>query len=126
MKNYKAGRKFTQTRAVIALPRHSFSSVISVAVKSSRAMGSGGRSEVMQVLAVGKPEELIRPCIDCGLWTACYCDYCYAADRMPNEQWVEGQMTPLCSACDNARDGCHFCHGKSWCMPPPRRKHAPP
>ena len=73
----------------------------------------------METQACGSEEELIRPCVDCGMWTGCFCDHCCAADRLPNERWSEGQMTPLCSSCDNARDACHFCFGRSWCTPPP-------
>ena len=62
---------------------------------------------------------LIRPCADCGLWTGNYCDHCYAADRYPDQQWAAGQMTPLCTDCDQAHDACHFCRREMWCT------HAP-
>ena len=77
----------------------------------------------MEVLAWGDEKMLIRPCVDCGLMTGRYCDWCHAADRCPNEQWAKGQMTPLCSYCDNKLDACHFCRGLSWCAPPPTAKH---
>ena len=73
----------------------------------------------MEVLAWGDEKMLVRPCVDCGLMTGRYCDWCRAADRCPNEQWADGQMTPLCSYCDNMHDACHFCRGLSWCAPPP-------
>ena len=42
---------------------------------------------------------------------------------MPLEEWAVGQMTPLCSYCDNMHDECHFCRGLSWCTPAPWRTH---
>ena len=71
----------------------------------------------MEVLCFGSVELLNRPCVDCGQWTGRFCDYCYAVDRLPSEQWANGQLTPLCSACDNARDSCHYCRGVQWCIP---------
>ena len=66
--------------------------------------------------------KLIRPCVDCGLWTGGFCDYCKAAaDRLPEEEWGANPMTPLCSVCDNKYDECHFCRGQPWRVPPPRR-----
>ena len=67
----------------------------------------------MEVLAVGDESMLIRPCVDCGLKTGRFCDYCLAETRLPNEKWCDGQMTPLCSRCDNKYDKCHFCRGGS-------------
>ena len=63
---------------------------------------------------------LIRPCVDCGLMTGRFCDYCNAADRLPDEEWAPNQATPLCSQCDNNHDKCHFCRGQHWCVPPPK------
>ena len=72
----------------------------------------------LQVYAVGSPELLIRPCVDCGLKTGGYCDKCLAEDRMPEEEWAEGQRTPLCSRCDNKYSGlCHYCRAQAWCVP---------
>ena len=73
----------------------------------------------IEVLCAGDLKTLCRPCVDCGLITGRYCDYCYAEDRLPQETWAPGQMTPLCHKCDNARDMCHFCAGKLWCTPAP-------
>ena len=36
-------------------------------------------------------EMLCRPCVDCGLETGCFCDYCLACDRCPKEQWAAGR-----------------------------------
>ena len=77
----------------------------------------------MQVLVVGEVEVLCRPCVDCGVMTGCYCDFCLAACRMPPEVWCDGQMTPLCTRCDRAHGECHFCRGLSWCTPPTRPYH---
>ena len=76
----------------------------------------------MQVLAMGSPAMLNRPCVDCGLFTGRFCDRCLASDRMPAEVWADGQMTPLCSNCENKHQACHFCRGASWCTPPPHRR----
>ena len=74
-----------------------------------------------EVLALGDAKMLYRPCVDCRLMTGRFCDRCYAADRMPDEEWATGQLTPLCSQCDNKHDACHFCRGQSWCTPPPHK-----
>ena len=73
----------------------------------------------MEVLAFGSKEMLTRPCVDCGVVTGRFCDWCFAEDRCPTEQWAAGQMTPLCSYCDNTHNACHFCRRQSWCVPPP-------
>ena len=79
----------------------------------------------LEVLAVGTPETLNRSCVDCGRVTGRFCDYCYAKDRIPDEKWEEGQMTPLCSVCDNKFGACHFCRGLKWSVPPPFDTLAP-
>ena len=75
-------------------------------------------TERMEILAVGTPEMLCRPCVDCGLWTGRFCDYCLAKDRIPSEQWADNQPTPLCSRCDNKWDSCHVCRRVHFCTPP--------
>ena len=72
----------------------------------------------MEIICVSDQETLCRPCVDCGQKTGRFCDYCYAADRKPDERWAPNQMTPLCSRCDNTHDKCHFCRGLAWCVPP--------
>ena len=52
-------------------------------------------------------------------------DFCLAFDRMPNGHWEAGQMTPLCSHCDNKHGRCHFCRGISWCTPERRTTVTP-
>ena len=64
-------------------------------------------------------ELLIRPCVDCGRWTGRYCDYCSAEERSPAEAWEAGQLTPLCSVCDNRWDCCHYCRALAWATPGP-------
>ena len=61
-----------------------------------------------EVISFGNME-LARPCVDCGVLTGCYCDFCYAMDRLPSETWAPGQATPLCTSCDRKHDKCHFC-----------------
>ena len=39
---------------------------------------------------------------------------------MPGERWATGQLTPLCSTCDNEKDSCHYCRGQDWATPPPK------
>ena len=67
----------------------------------------------MEIICVSDQETLCRPCVDCGQKTGRFCDYCYAADRKPDERWAPNQMTPLCSRCDNTHDMCHFCRGQA-------------
>ena len=67
----------------------------------------------------GSEEMLCRPCVDCGLITGRFCDWCYAQDRDPNAEWAAGQLTPLCSKCDWKHGRCHYCRGLSWATPPP-------
>ena len=89
---------------------------------SAPAAGQGGRGIPMEVLTVaqeGQEWMLNRPCIDCGRWTGCFCDYCYAVDRFPDEEWLPGQHTPLCTFCDRQHDQCHRCRGLIWATPPP-------
>ena len=78
---------------------------------------------------MGTQEELCRPCVDCGLYTGCYCDGndwgdCFAADRLPREHWANNQRTPLCTACDRRFGMCHFCRGQLWACPPAHRDPA--
>ena len=79
----------------------------------------------MEIICTGDVKTLCRPCVDCGLITGRFCDHCYASDRMPTERWSPGQLTPLCSKCDNKHDSCHFCRGQKWCMPFPRGARPP-
>ena len=69
-------------------------------------------------LAFGEEHDLTRPCVDCGLFTGRFCDWCLGSDRVPSQSWCDGQHTPLCSRCDNRWDACHFCRGVLWCTPP--------
>ena len=46
-------------------------------------------------IAYGEPEMLTRPCVDCGSVTGSFCDWCWAHDRVPNEEWAARQKTPL-------------------------------
>ena len=71
-------------------------------------------------IASGDIETLYRPCVDCGLKTGCYCDFCKAITRVPSEEWANNQQTPLCSHCDRKYNACHFCRGLHWCTPPER------
>ena len=89
-------------------------------------------AEEMEVLAVGSAEMLCRPCVDCGQYTGSFCEGCFASDRIPSEEWASGQMTPLCSVCDESRGACHYCHRVSLCRPfawgvkPKEQPGAPP
>ena len=78
-------------------------------------------SATLDVTAFGTDEMLTRPCVDCGLYTGNFCDYCLASTRDPGAEWAPYQQTPLCTACDHARDACHYCLGFKWCAPPPWR-----
>ena len=78
---------------------------------------NGHQGVPLQILAYAPPDDewiLVRPCVDCGLLTGRFCDYCFASERFPNGDadgrgWARGQLTPLCSLCDNERDGCRYC-----------------
>ena len=80
----------------------------------------GGEKVMMHVMAVGTVEMFTRPCVDCGQITGCYCDYCLAKDRVKDEEWADGQATPLCSDCDRRFDMCHFCRKQEWVRPTSR------
>ena len=67
--------------------------------------------------------QFCQPCVDCGLWTGCWCDYCYARERMPNSRWEPRQHTPLCTGCDALHGACHYCRGVQWCTPIPHGPH---
>ena len=75
--------------------------------------------EVIAVAEEGQEHLLLRPCVDCGLRTGCFCDWCLAIDRFPDEEWVPGQHTPLCTVCDQRHNRCHLCRGLNWVAPPP-------
>ena len=61
------------------------------------------------VLSSGSDSTLFyRPCVDCGQTIGCFCDYCEAQERMPDQRWEKGQLTPLCTTCDAMRGACHF------------------
>ena len=73
----------------------------------------------LQVYAAGSLELLLRPCVDSGKITDCFCNLGKAEERMPEDEWEAGQRTPLCPNCDAARGGlCHYCRGQQWCVPP--------
>ena len=75
--------------------------------------------EVVAVADEGQEHLLLRPCVDCGRRTGCFCDWCLATDRFPDEEWVPGQHTPLCTICDRHHNQCHLCRGLVWAAPPP-------
>ena len=68
---------------------------------------------MFHVVAVGDANILCRPCVDCGLMTGCFCDYCNAKERDPAGDYAEGQGTPLCTDCDKEFEMCHFCREDS-------------
>ena len=72
----------------------------------------------MEVMAHSEDADiLIRPCVDCGKVTGCFCDYCFARNRVPRERWVKGQMTPLCISCDANHGCCHYCRHVQMATP---------
>ena len=91
--------------------------------------GAGGAFQVeadeLEILALADASILYRPCVDCGLRTGSFCDYCYAWDRDPAAYWAIGQHTPLCSLCDGEYNCCHFCRGQMWVVPPPHGPLSP-
>ena len=87
-------------------------------------MGFWAAMARMECICWGDEETLLRPCVDCGLVTGCFCDHCEAEDRLPGERWAAGQMTPLCSRCEIKYRMCHFCRKQDWVAPPPTRTPA--
>ena len=92
-----------------------------MAPKSAAAPKSTTAGE-LTVRCFGTYEELMRPCVDCGVPTGSYCGTkaqigyiewqggkCLAAHHMPTQAWREGQSTPLCSSCEKKHGTCHFC-----------------
>ncbi|MDA8583789.1 hypothetical protein N9L68_06130 [bacterium] len=89
-------------------------------VRTSAEHDPTSRRKELQIMAMGEPEMLLRHCIDCGMKTGNYCDGCLAKDRFPDDDWAEGQMTPLCTRCDQKFGRCHRCRGEQWCVQRPR------
>ena len=76
-------------------------------------MSAEKNNVVLNVMAYADANVLQRPCVDCGLVTGCFCDYCHAKDRDPSGHYTEGQGTPLCTDCDREFEMCHFCRKDS-------------
>jgi len=87
--------------------------------------------DTLVIHCFGSPEELFRPCVDCGKRTGSYCEtmlqkghilwqggVCLAADRVPAEQWAPEQKTPLCNQCQDDHYACRFCRRVHGCTPP--------
>ena len=73
----------------------------------------------MEIMAFGTDEQIfIRPCVDCGQITGCFCDHRFAKDRIDDEKWAENQRTSLCTACDQSFNMCHFCRRLLWARQP--------
>ena len=51
----------------------------------------GNDTGIMEVLAMGDEDMLIRPCVKCGLITGRFCDFCVAEERCPTEDWCGNQ-----------------------------------
>ena len=87
----------------------------------------GERIKILVTMSSGSSVSEVRPmfstfcrsCVDCGLFTGSYCDFCNGAERIPSERWVRGQGTPLCTTCDARYGSCHYCRGVAWATPPP-------
>ena len=76
----------------------------------------------MLASATSEQQHLLhRPCVNCGLISTRFCDGgekvpslnkgqpCMAIARIPKENWLDGQRTPLCHHCDNLDRVCRFC-----------------
>ena len=72
-----------------------------------------------------RPTFLYRPCVDCGQKTGCFFDNCEAQERMPDQRWAKGQLTPLCTTCDAMRGACHLCLGLYCTLAPHCRPQIP-
>ena len=73
----------------------------------------------LEVIALGHPKLLDRPCVDCGKKTGSFCDYCRAADRVPDELWADSRRMPLCTRCERRELACHYCR-LDWYRPTAR------
>ena len=73
----------------------------------------------LEVMALGYPKLLYRPCVGCGKKTGSFCDYCRAADRMLDELWADNQRTPLCTRCERREFACRYCRW-GWYQPKAR------
>ena len=62
-------------------------------------------------------QNLSFPCVDCGRITGCFCDYCWAIDRIPKGHWFPWQRTPLCTSCNERWNACRFCREIPSCTP---------
>ena len=93
---------------------------------AATSFNAAARDVRLDALAMGTYEDLCRPCVDCGIKFGSYCDGkwgvpCFAAVRVPSEQWCDGQRTPpLCTKCDRMMGMCRFCRGVPSCTPPTR------
>ena len=54
------------------------SSLRSVAYRALVEMSAEKNNVVLHVVAAADANVLHRPCVDCGLVTGCFCDYCCA------------------------------------------------
>jgi len=88
--------------------------------------------DVLIVRSAGPAALYFRPCVDCGRMTGSYCEtkkqaghrlwqggVCLAADRVPSEEWGEGQSTPLCTRCEAVYYACRRVHS---CTPPAHQR----
>ena len=96
-----------------------------------RVVGGG---MVLDVLCFGTEEQLLQPCVNCGLITGNFCEtqrqrghdlwqggYCFVADHLRGSDWAPYQRTPLCTKCENLYGSCRFCRKVHGCTPPAHR-----
>ena len=89
---------------------------------------------VLDVLCFGTEEQLLQPCVDCGLITGNFCEtkrqrghilwqggYCFVADHLHGSGWAPYQRTPLCTKCERLHGSCRFCRKVHGCTPPAHR-----
>ena len=95
--------------------------------------------EVLTVAREGEEHFVNRPRVNCGIITGRFCDGgerlpdvwallagkaynpgepCLASVRIPTEEWLKNQRTPLCIHCESLLRVCRFCRMVPACTPP--------
>ena len=70
-------------------------------------------------LAYGTCDDLRRPCVDCGLYTGCFCDG-LPSPQLCRPKIGKGNRRP-CAPCDRRMEICHFCRGVPQITSPAHR-----
>ena len=119
---YFAGDSIICRQARVASGSSNLTVVRRALVASRPAIGAvmANADNIVLITTTPMPQDLNRPCVDCGRYTGSFCEFeCLAARRIPSERWRPGQLTPHCTFCDRRHGCCHFCRGVQMVTPPP-------